>query len=468
MSNHPCRSCLRLGSHLAAVIFIVAASLVAAAQPLPRGGIAFVGVTIVPVDGERVVSDQTVVVRDGHIHAVGATEDVELPSDLEKIGGAGFYLMPGLAEMHGHLPKASPSDKTVEDILFLYVANGVTTVRGMDGHASQIAVREQVRRGDLIGPQLFLAAPELNGDNTKTVREARRRVEEYKATGFDLIKVHEGLQPEVFNAIATAAREFDIPFAGHVSDHVGLFGVLEAGQATIDHLDNYVEALVPDEMRSAGEALVAVETIVDDVDDGRIALVVEATRRAGTGVVPTMLPWEKWLFATRPSAQLVPEWGELQYMPAETVQWWMDAVDQRVEGADLEGRRKVLELRRRLLLALHRGGVGILLGTDSPQVFSVPGFSIHREARLYVDAGLRPYDVLYAGTRAVAEHFDAADDFGGIEVGMRADLVLLRGNPLNDIGAIARPAGVMVGGRWLSEKRIETRLLEIASRYGAR
>ena len=249
--------------------------------------------------------------------------------------------------------------------------------------------------------------------------------------------------------------------AGTAATFVGL----ESRQATVDHLDNYVDALVPDDRAIEAQALVGVEQLLDRIDEDRIALVVEATREAGAGVVPTMVLWENGIFPTRPSAELLEERPEVQYMPSETVQQWAQAVDERIEGANLDANRELAGLRRRLLSALHAGGVQVLLGTDSPQIFSVPGFSVHREMALYVDAGLTPYEVLESGTRVVAEHFGAADDFGTVEVGKRADLLLLQGNPLEDVSNVARRAGVMVNGHWLSEDEIQRRLAEMATYY---
>ena len=428
---------------------------------------AFEGVTVVPMDSERVIPDQTVIVHDGRIVDIGPSVGTPVPANAERIDGAGRYLMPGLAEMHGHLPNPNMPEQVTENVLFLYVANGLTTVRGMQGNPSQIELRDRIRRGEVLGPQLYLGSPSMNGNSVTTVEDAERLVREYQAAGFDLLKVHEGLGAEVYDAIATAANEVGIPFGGHVTDNVGLFHALESGQATIDHLDNYIEALVPDDQRVEVPALRGVDQLLDRIDETRIARVVDATVAAGAGVVPTMVLWENGIIATRPSEDLLGEWTEVQYMPPDTVQRWSQAVDQRVENSNLDAAREVAALRRRLLKALHDGGVRVYLGTDSPQIFSVPGFSIHREMRLYVEVGLTPYDVLESGTRMVAEYFDAASDFGTVEVGKRADLLLLEGNPLEDIGNVARRAGVMVNGHWISEADIQQRLTEIAAYYAA-
>ncbi len=437
----------------------------AAAPPEGSGATAFIGVTVVPMDGERTLADQTVVVQDGRITAMGPAGELAVPDGALEVDGTGQYLMPGLAEMHGHLPSPDTPADVTENVLFLYVANGVTTVRGMQGHPAQLELRERVRSGELVGPQLFLAAPAMSGNTVGTVEDAERLVREYQTAGFDLLKVQEGLSVEVYEAIVATAREIDIPFGGHVSDSVGLFAALEAGQATVDHLDNYVEALVPEDAGAEPGGLADVDAMIESVDEDRMALVVDATLDAGTGVVPTMVLWENGIFGTRPSDSLLEEWTEVQYMPRDTVQGWSDAVDDRVAGADVASRQALADLRRRLLLALHDGGVPVLLGTDSPQIFSVPGFSVHREMALYVEAGLSPYEVLASGTRAVAEHFDAADEFGTVAVGQRADLLLLDANPLDDVANVARRSGVMVNGRWIPEDEIQERLAVVAASY---
>jgi len=148
---------------------------------------------------------------------------------------------------------------------------------------------------------------------------------------------------------------------------------------------------------------------------------------------------------------------------------WVRSTDQRVEqfGADPEAVANILALRRRVLKALHDAGVPVLLGTDSPQLFSVPGFSIHHEMQVMVESGISPYDVLYAGTGAVARFYDAVDDFGSVAVGQRADLVLLEGDPTADIANFAARAGVMRAGVWLSAETLDAQLEDIAARMAA-
>ena len=437
---------------------------------VPGAELAIVAATVLPMDSERVLEDHTVLVRDGRIAAVLPAADVTLPAGAAVVSGEGRFLMPGLAEMHGHLPGANSPPALTEDVLLLYLANGVTTVRGMQGHESQLALRDRIEAGELAGPRLIVGSPSMSG-RIETPEEATRLVREYADAGFDLLKVHEGLSPETYAALAETAREVGIPFAGHVSDEVGLLAALAAGQDTVDHLDNFVEALIPAEARQGAAPLRGIAGLSERVDRERLPAVVEAIRESGTGVVPTIVLWESGILPTRPSDDLRAERPEIRYLPAETVDRWAEAVDGGLERYGAENTARIATLRREILGALHAAGARILLGTDSPQIFSVPGFSIHREARSYVESGMTPYEVLESGTRMVAEHLARggriAADFGVIAPGNRADMVLLEANPLEDIGATREIAGVVAAGRYFGAAALAEALEAIAARRAA-
>ena len=426
--------------------------------------IAFVNVNVVPMTSDRVLEQQTVLVDEGRISDIGPMSQITVPTGATRIDGTGRYLMPGLTETHGHLPSPGMPVEVTENVLFLYVANGVTTVRGMQGSDSQIPLREWIRTGNLIGPQLVLGSPSMSGTSVTTPEQAEALVRRYDEAGYDLVKVHEGLAPEVYDAIAGTAGQLGMPFAGHVSDRVGLFHALDVGQSTIDHLDNYVEALVPEgQDLEEPPGLRGAHELLERIDESRIDLLVQKTLEADGSVVPTMVLWESGIYATRPSEALLEERPEVAYMPQEMVERWIEAVDARVEAADPEAMMRLAALRRRILKALYDGGVRILLGTDSPQIFSVPGFSIHREMKLYTEVGMTPYDVLAAGTKVVGEFLNG--NFGTIEVGQRADLLLLEANPLEDVANVSKRAGVMVNGEFITEEAIQKRLKEIAAYY---
>jgi imidazolonepropionase-like amidohydrolase len=443
-------------------------SLAAHVDAQGRGTFAFTNVNVIPMDRERVLQDQTVVVQDGRITSFGSAASVSVPAGATRIDARGKFLMPGIAEMHGHLiavnpqaPNAATQATLAEDVLFLYVAAGATTVRGMQGHVSQLEHRRRVESGELIGPRLYLAAPSLGGVGGNAVTDAevaRQRVRDAKQAGFDLLKVHEGLSPQVYAAIVDEAKKQGLPWGGHISNFVHLSGALAAKQSTIDHLDNYLEAMTPN--NGAG---IAPGQLALMADESRIPELAQATRAAGVAVVPTSSLWET-LRGAREVAELQTR-PELKYVPQTMRQGWTNQATNARQNANPEAARREVELRDKVLKALNEAGVPILMGTDAPQVFSVPGFSLYHELPVMVRAGMTPYQVLASGTINVARFFGTESETGTIGNGKRADLLLLDANPLQNIDNIQRRAGVMVNGRWLPETEIQRRLSEITARY---
>ena len=441
-------------------------------DPLPvvEGDLAFVGVTVLPMTepgGPVVLENHTVVIADRRIVSINPADEVEVGDDVEVIEAAGQYLMPGLAEMRGRLPDPRMLPADAKNLLFLYVANGVTSLRGVQVDRPRFTLRDQIARGETFGPRLFLASPPMSGARVPTPAQAEQLVREYKQSGYDLVEVVGDLTLEVFDAMAATAREVGVSFGGQVPDRVGLLHALEAGQVLIDNLDDYIRALVPEESRAAEPLdLQQIGAVLAVIDERRIPRLVEATRAAGVWVVPTMVRWEAALDGDRSAAELRTQRPEVRYMPPETVEEWERAVDERRAVTDPDTNRRMTALRRTIVRALHRGGAPMLLGTDSPQIFRVPGFSIHREMALWVELGMTPYEVLETGTRRAAEYFGATGEFGSVAIGRRADLLLLTANPIVDIANVASRAGVMVNGRWIPEQQIQDRLADIAIFYG--
>lgn len=427
------------------------------------GAVAFVNVTVIPMssDEEEAVEGQTVITENGRITEIGPAEEIEIPDAAIQIDGNGRYLMPGLTEMHGHVP--GPGDRQyLNNILFLYISNGVTTVRNMAGQSYHIQLRDQIQQGEISGPTLYTASPWLSNSNMPSPEDAERVVDEFQEEGFDLLKLG-NISPETYDRMAARANETDMPFGGHIPENVGLERALEVQQASIDHLDRYVEFLVPEdadtEDRNGG---FFGSGIVDLADTSKIPLAVEKTIEAGTWNVPTLSLVEH-LASEEPSEQMI-EWVEMRYMPQNILDDWEEAKEDFRERDDFqpEATRRLVEIRRMLTKQLHHAGAPIALGSDAPQFFNVPGFSIHHEMRMMVDAGLTPYEVLVTGTRNPAIYFDEPEEFGTVEVGRRADLILLESNPLENVENVQHRAGVMVRGEWMPEEEIQQQLEEIA------
>ncbi len=428
---------------------------------------AFVDVTVIPMDRERKIPGQTVLVRGGRIVEIGPVARVKVPNDGVRVDGKGKYLIPGLAEMHGHLPGGQASDSVVERTLFLYVAGGITTVRGMLGHPRHLELRVRAARNEILSPTIYAAGPSFSGNTIPDPGAAARAVVEQKEAGYDLLKIHPGLSRASFDTLVATARRVGIPFAGHVPEQVGLARAIEARYASIEHLDGYIEAMLRD-----GTTLKPEESAFfglnfgEQLDEAKMPALVQATKKAGVWNVPTQVLLENLIVAG--TSYDLAQRPEMRFVPAATRTQWAEVKDGMLEetGSTLESARRTVEVRRRLIKALHDAGAGLLLGSDAPQIYNVPGFSTHRELEALVGAGLTPYQALETGTRNVARYFATTKETGTIEKGRRADLILLDADPLADIRNTARRSGVMVRGRWLPQAEIERRLDEVAKAVG--
>ncbi len=191
---------LSLGFALAAC---AAAPFTAACQQgVPAAVTAFVDVAVIPMDSERVLSGHTVLVRGDRIVEVGPAGSVEVPAGADRIDGSGKYLMPGLSEMHGHTPGGNASGEFREQVMFLYAANGVTTVRGMLGLPGDLDLKARTNTGEIWGPTLYLAGPSFNGNSVTSPEQAAERVWTQKREGWDHLKIHPGLTVPEYDALA--------------------------------------------------------------------------------------------------------------------------------------------------------------------------------------------------------------------------------------------------------------------------
>ena len=445
------------------MLYAAALFLLSAFWPGPDSVVAFVDVTVVPMDRERIVPGQTVVVRGDRIVAIGPADKVKVPEGSVRVAGTGKFLMPGLAEMHAHIPGGQASDSVVERTLFLYVAGGITTIRGMLGHPRHLGLRDRAAKGELISPTIYTSGPSINGNSAPTPDVVRRMVTEQKAAGYDFLKIHPGLTREVFDAMASTAQQVGIKFAGHVPLAVGLTRALEAGYASIDHLDGYVEAMVRKGAPvSASESQFFGLNLGEHLDLTRLPALAEATRKAGVWNVPTQSLIENLLPAL--NAETLARRAEMRYVPAKTLAEWAQEKNSLLAETRSTPRSAtaMTEARRKLIKALHGAGAGLLLGSDAPQIYNVPGFSIQHELEALVAAGLTPYQALETGTRNVAVFFGTPGGSGTIETGKRADLILLDANPLDDVRNTTRRAGVMLRGKWFPKEAIDRRLDAIA------
>ena len=399
-------------------------------------------VTTLTMQENAIVENATVVVSGDRIIYIGSDEGAPLFEHTDHIiDGTGKFLVPGLAEMHGHLPFTSWSRAEQERILFLYLAGGVTTVRGMLGDPVQFKLRDQIATGEIAGPMLYLAAPSLNGNTVASPAQGRELIRRYAKTGWDLQKIHPGLTRAEYEAIATEAKKYDYPLGGHVPADVGLELALELGQISIDHMDGYLE------MFNGG---------VRAMTDEDFATLIEITKKSGTWVVPTQELFN--LLVGGGDIAALSARPENRYITRDQLRNYQS----RARQTNITANKLAVENRQRLLKALADAGANIALGSDAPQLFSVPGFSIWREIEVMKEAGLTNTQILNIGTQAPGKYFADKDTFGTITAGSRADLLLLNANPYDAIEALFDQAGVIAAGRWYSRADIDARLEQIA------
>lgn len=422
--------------------------------------VAFTNVSLIPMDSERVLEDQTILVSDGVIKAIGASDQIEIPDAAVIVDGRGKYLMPGLVDMHVHIED--------ENDLLLLVANGVTGVRNLWGNTGkklrlgmpdQLELRRQIEQGRLLGPTIYTTGPVMEGEPSfhpvaevfSSPQAAAQSVAWQKTQGYDFIKVYDHLSAEVYRAILDAARANGLPVVGHVPFAVGLENVLSGGQQTIEHLTGYID---PD----------AVEFIIpqDQLDEYAVK-----TRQAGVWNCVTLSEYPKSKETPEGFKRLQNQPGMVYVSPGKRLLWpflyMMASRSHTYPDADYP--QRIAGLNRQMVSALHEAGAGILLGTDAEQAYHLPGFAVHEELALLVEAGLSPYEALASGTRNPALAMGEQAEFGTVEVGRRADLILLEDNPLTDVRNVQKRAGVMLRGRWLAENQLQSMLAALVQSY---
>jgi len=439
---------------------------------------AFIHVNVVPMTGEIITKDQTVLVEGDRIIAVGPASSVSIPENSTIIDGEGAYLMPGLADMHMHTNQDWDTGMWPVSPLALYLANGVTTIRDFGPSGSDLTYalrwREQIEAGTRIGPTIYTSGRILFvsplGDPEGLVRENHD-------LGFDFLKLYSYLSPQDAREALATAKELGMYSAGHVPYAIGLEGILAAGLDEIAHVEELLFAfieydrnqqLAPDAWLSyLINSAMGQFDLASDFNETEFAHlhaetmqhILKELRTYGTPICTTMVVddviqqklFELDVFLARPEIGYIPaayldllrngeEKHQLQFSGIEDLAVYKYSID------------------RWLLTELHQAGVPLLLGTDSAIMAVVPGFSIHDELRILVENGFSPYEAIATGTVNAAEVIEAMvgdGNFGTIEVGMRADLILVNDNPLEDVANIKDIRGVMAAGRWFSEEELD-------------
>ena len=440
---------------------------------LSGGTFAIRNATIITMTSAGTVRSGTILVRDGRITAVGA--GVAVPAGTRIIDGTGKYLIPGLADMHTHLfadgdevhDSAGPAE------IGVMLANGVTAARLMIGTPEQLVLRAAVVDGKVPGPQLWVASPQLTGRASEnaivvtTPDEARAAVRTSAGAGYDFIKLTLFITKPVYDATIDEARLAGIPVVGHVEPVVGLGPALAAKQQ-IEHLDSFIEGALSDaapsrvSMTQAGVFGNNTWITLDFVDNRKLDSLAGATARSGVFVGPTQNVFNTAFGIGETRAQLEgrPDWRHWPprlrqgYLNAHSRYWDPTRAPEKTEAR----RNRYVEIRNRLVKAIQDSGGKLIAGSDTPEWFHTYGWGLHRELQALVKAGLTPLQALKTATVNPAEFLGASREWGTIEAGKRADLILLSANPLEDISNTMAIDAVSVGGRWLARAELDAML----------
>jgi cytosine/adenosine deaminase-related metal-dependent hydrolase len=428
--------------------FLLTAFLSAALALAQQPTVAILHVRVIPMDRERVLDDQTVLIASGKIAEMGPSATVKVPADAKKIDATGKYLLPGFIDTHVHLYS------TIE--FPLYLANGVTTVFNLDGRPAHLLWRKHVASGELLGPTIFTAGPIV--DRRHTAQEAVRLVDEQADAGYDALKVFNHVSKEEYPALIAEAKRRNLLLMGHISRDAGFDLTVQSGQS-IAHLDEFLYTYFNPQNDDNNDHIV--------LDEAKIPVVAKETASAGIYVIPTLSTYATTVqeatdldaFLKNPTLRYLSPWALEQFEPAA------NRFKNTTSAAQAERMRAALTFQRKLVKTLFDAGVPLMVGTDAPDVGPMAGFGIHDELQELVRDGLTPFQVLQAATLIPARYFRKSSEFGTIEPGKRADLVLLEKNPLTSIANTRTISGVMLRGQWLSKEELSRQVEEIPAAY---
>jgi len=457
-------------------------------QPkLEKNVLAISDVTVIDATGAPAKPNMTVVITGDRITTIAKTGEVAIPKNAQVINGTGKFLIPGLWDMHVHTVfKSLP-----ETYFPMFIANGVTGVRDMAvgdlGFLKQL--RKDINEGRLLGPRI-IAGQMVDGPmpvwpglpiSISNEADARQAAATVKDRGVDFIKVYSLIPREAYFALADEAKKLGITFAGHVPISVSAFEASDAGQKSIEHMEGILRACsaIEPELRKTLEAALKDAKDTDQMRASLVRALNETDSKAletysqekaaalfarfaanGTWQAPTLVVHRAGAFMDDSNFTNDPR---LKYVRRDIRDSWKNQDDFRLRNRTAESsarQRMLFQKKLELILAMHRAGVKMLAATDALVWYVFPGFSLHDELELFVKAGLNPMEALQTATRNPAIYLGLIDMVGTVEMGKKADLVLLEANPLENISNTKRISAVIVGGRLIPRVSLDKMLMD--------
>ncbi len=386
--------------------------------------LAIVGATLIDGTGAAPVADSAVVIVNGRIKAVGARSKVKIPKNANVIDAKGKFLLPGLWDMHAHFEQVEWGP--------IYLAAGVTTVRDCGNEFEFItAVRDAIAQGRGLGPRLLLAGivdgtgpMALGVQRVDTPEQARQWTDQYHAARFQQMKIYSSVKLEELKAVADEAHRLGMTVTGHVPNGLNAYQVIEAGQDQINHIeyiDDIMHAPFPKDMSRIDRMKAAAGMNLESPEAQKA---ITFLKDHHTVVDPTMALFELFGATTaKPPASFEPGIEKIAPQLAQPLTD-VEPPSERSEIGDKLFAKEIEEVG-----ALHRAGIPIVAGTDQ----AVPGYSLHREIELYVQAGFTPMEAIQAATIVPARAMNVDKELGTVQKGKRGDLILINGDPLQDI-----------------------------------
>lgn len=460
--------------------FFLALCLCAVCFAAPSEPLAIEHVTVIDATGRPAQPDQTVLIVDGRILAVGPAARLKPPKGARILDARGKFLIPGLWDMHVHIAGVSADPVWSKKVLLpLLLAYGITGVRDMGGDLDALlAWRHEIDSGALPGPHIIAAGPFLTAGGKKTpeqypvanAEEARAAVRELKQRGADFIKIISLPSQEAFFAVADEAKKQGLPFAGHLPFQIGAAEASAAGQRSIEHLLYSAFEL---SFSSKEEELHGRMVEAEDKGDSTAWEGIVREARATRSAEKTAALWATlkkdctWVTPTLASLDITshPErWRAddplLAYVPPTLAEKWRASIHNERMKQRAAWVARQAENDWVITRDMHRAGVPLLIGSDALDPFVFPGDSLHRELAEFVRAGFSPMEALQATTQGAAKFLGREAEFGTVEAGRRADLLLLDANPLEDIGNTRAIHAVIRDGKLLDRAALDALLAD--------
>ncbi len=472
------------------VLIIVGTSLISCSDSRPESNegqkvLVFTHAAIINTSGGENLSDMTVVIKGGRITNIKKTEKSRFPEGTHVIDATGKFLIPGLWDMHAHWYDS--------DYLPIFIANGVTGLRIMWGNLMHLKWREEIINGIRLGPRLYIGSPIIDGPqpvwsgsvSVSNENDAREVVRKFKAMGYDFIKIYHLLPREAYYAIANESKKLGITFTGHLPISITAMEASEAGQICIEHLASgsigillacsvNEEELIkernkafegvtnqPRSLSQLGAYRNYANKVLETYNDAKASSLFTLFAGNKTWQCPTLTVLRSYRYLDDKNFTDDPR---MKYMPeAERKSWELKNIPSVASNTpeDWAVEKKIYNKELEIVGIMNRAGVKFIAGTDVANPYCFPGFSLHDELSLFVQAGFTPFEALQTATYNAAEFLGQLDSLGTVEVGKIADLVLLDANPLEDINNTRKITAVVVGGKYYPRTSLDEMLVRI-------